>query len=88
MSTMVAELYQALIDAGVTKDVAQKAAESVFSIENAGNLATKADIEKLALATKADLADLKADLIKWNVGTLIAMTALFSTLVTLLKLFA
>jgi hypothetical protein len=30
------------------------------------------------LATKTDLADLKADLIKWNVGTLIAMTALFS----------
>jgi hypothetical protein len=38
--------------------------------------------------TKADLADLKADLIKWNVGTLIAMTALFSTLVTLFKLFS
>lgn len=77
MSTMVTELYQALRAAGVDDTLAKAAAESVLSRDR-----------KEDLATKGDLAELKADLIKWNVGTLIATTALFSTLVTLLKLFA
>jgi hypothetical protein len=47
-------------------------------------LATKADLAELKAATKADLAELKADLIKWNVGTLIAMTGLFTAIVKLL----
>jgi hypothetical protein len=74
---MVTELYQALRAAGVDDDLAKAAAESVLSKDR-----------KEDLATKADLAELKSDLIKWNVGTLIAMTALFSTLITVLKLFA
>jgi hypothetical protein len=36
------------------------------------------------LATKADLADLKSELIEWVVGTLIAMTGLFAAIVKLL----
>jgi hypothetical protein len=36
------------------------------------------------MATKVDIADLKADLIKWNVWTLIAMTSVFAAIVKLL----
>ena len=35
------------------------------------------DIEALRLATKADLAELKTDLIKWMIGTIGFMTTLF-----------
>lgn len=33
------------------------------------------------LATKADLAELKADLIKWNVGAMAILTAIFAAIV-------
>ena len=51
-------------------------------------LATKADvradIDGLRLFTKADLAEFKAEMIKWLVGIAFAQSAL---IVTLLKLF-
>jgi hypothetical protein len=47
-------------------------------------LATKADVTELRLATKADLAELEARVIKWNVGTLVAMTGIFAAIVKLL----
>ena len=40
------------------------------------------DVEDLA--TKKDLLELKVDLIKWNVGTMVAMTGIFGLM---LKLF-
>jgi hypothetical protein len=49
---------------------------------------TKAELTHLQMATRADLAELKAELIKWNVGTLIAMTAIYGGLVAALKIFA
>lgn len=48
--------------------------------------ASEADAEQAAridtsdLATKADLANLKAELIKWNVGTLLALTTIMAAL--------
>lgn len=33
------------------------------------------------LATKGDLSELKADLIKWNLGALALLTAIFATIV-------
>ena len=39
---------------------------------------------KSDLATRVDLAKLEADLIKWNVGAIIAMTAVFAAIVKLL----
>jgi hypothetical protein len=69
---MVAELYDALRKAGVDEDVARAAAKAVLGVE-----------AREHLATKADLAELKAELIKWNVATLVAMTALFSAIVKL-----
>jgi hypothetical protein len=73
MTTVVFELFEALKKAGVDEDTARKAAQAVLATE-----------EREHLATKADLAELKADLIKWNVGTLIAMTGLFTAIVKLL----
>jgi hypothetical protein len=51
-------------------------------------LATKADLEQLRLVTKADLAELKADIIKWMaglvIGSMVAMTGIFAAIVKLL----
>ena len=72
MSTMVTELYEALRKAGVDEQLARDAARAVLAID------ARAD-----LATKADLSDLKADLIKWNVGAMAALTAIFAAIVRL-----
>ena len=72
MSTMVTELYEALRKAGVDEQMARDAARNVLAID------ARAD-----LATKADLSDLKADLIKWNVGAMAALTAIFAAIVRL-----
>jgi hypothetical protein len=76
MSVMVTELYEALRSAGVNDQAAKAAAGAVLAAE-----------ARTDLVTKADLAELKADLIKWNVGTLIALTAIYGGLVTFLKVF-
>lgn len=72
MSSMVAELYDALRKAGVEEQLAKDAARAVLGAE-----------ARTDLATKADLSDLKADLIKWNVGTMAMMTAIFAAIVRL-----
>jgi hypothetical protein len=73
MSTVVAELYDALRTAGVPDDKAMAAAAAVVGADG-----------KSELATKADLSELEARLIKWNVGATIAMTAVFAAIVKLL----
>lgn len=83
MSTVVVELYEALRKAGVDETLARSAASAVVPANALADLATKGDL----LATKSDvkselqeirieIAELKADLIKWNVGTMVALTAL------------
>lgn len=47
------------------------------------DLATKADVEALRIGTRSDLAELKADLITWNVGALAVLTGIFSAIVRL-----
>ena len=47
-------------------------------------LATKADIDSLRLETKADIESVKADLLKWMFGALIAQGGLIVALVKLL----
>jgi len=69
---MVTELYEALRKAGVNEQLARDAARAVLAMD------ARAD-----LATKADLSDLKADLIKWNVGAMAALTAIFAAIVRL-----
>lgn len=68
MSTMVIELYEALLEAGASKEKATKAAEvaSRFAREDGGLLATKADIREL----KEDIRvlDAKMGMMQWIIG--------------------
>ena len=72
MTIMVHELYDALRKAGVDEQLARDAARAVLPAE-----------ARAELATKADLAELKADLIKWNVGAMVGLTAIFAAIVRL-----
>lgn len=83
MAVMVSELYTALRSAGVGEPEARAAAEAVLA-----ELVTKADLQTATAALKADMADLKAELIKVQVGTIVAMTAIYGGLVAVLKVFA
>jgi hypothetical protein len=74
MTQQVAELYTALRKAGVDDDIAARAAKSVIAIE-----------DKETLATKADLAELKADLTWRFIVVIGAQTAVFSAIVAALK---
>jgi hypothetical protein len=72
MTALNTELLDALRKAGVDGETARKAAQAVLGVE-----------AKEQLATKADLVELKTELIKWNVGTMIAMTGIFAAIVKL-----
>jgi hypothetical protein len=92
MSTMLKEVYDALKEAGASEEKASAAAVAVaahsLDREHLAALATKADLEQLRLVTKADLAELKADIIKWMgglvIGSMVAMTGIFAAIVKLL----
>jgi hypothetical protein len=62
------EISRKLQASGLTQKQAEAIAESMLQIPDWGNLATKTDLDALKLATKADLATLKSDLIMWFVG--------------------
>ena len=72
MSVMVSELYEALRKAGVEEAVAASAARAVLAAD-----------ARTDLVTKADLAEMKADLIKWNVGAMAVLTGIFAAIVRL-----
>lgn len=57
-------LYKAFIEVGASEDSATKAAEDVIQVSQLPQLATKADIAVL----KADIANLGTRLVKWMVG--------------------
>ena len=84
MTTMIAELYEALIDAGASEGKAKEAAQ-VLSTEN---LATKSDIAKLDTKLSGQIAELDQKLspkvvklerdmavMKWMLGTTMAGVA-------------
>lgn len=90
MTTLVSELYDALLAAGVEKDVAKKAAQTVISVEDKEQLASKQDIILLRADTKEAIAEVRTEmhalesrLIKWNLGALLALTTIFSAIVKL-----
>jgi hypothetical protein len=122
MSTIVAELYDALRTAGVPEDQARAAAAAVIGVSTQNGYATKADLAAIrgeitelraqvmgkiaelrmevrgeirrltgeieqmraVMATKAELAALEARLVRWNVATIIAMSAVTAAIVKLL----
>lgn len=65
MTTNNLALYKLLVKFGASEDDAARAAT----------------VDTTELATKADLADLKASLIMWMIGVMIAQTGLFLALV-------
>ena len=76
MTTMIAELYEALIDAGASEGKAKEAAQ-VLSTEN--------------LATKSDIAELERDMavMKWMLGaTMGGIAFIFAAVVSIvIKIF-
>lgn len=83
MSTMVAELYDALRKAGVDEQLAKNAAQAVLPSDARIDLATKSDLLALRTEIKADVAEMKVELIKWNVGTMAVLTGIFAAIVRL-----
>ena len=79
MSRMVAELYDALRKAGVDEQLSKEAARAVLPADAINDLATKVDLALL----RTDLAELKVELIKWNVGAMAVLTAIFAAIVRL-----
>ena len=73
MTTMIAELYEALVDAGASEGKAKEAAQ-VLSTEN---LATKSDIAELDQRLSPKIVKLDRDMavIKWMLGTALAGVA-------------
>jgi polyhydroxyalkanoate synthesis regulator phasin len=68
MATMISEVYQAFITAGVPQDQARQAAEAL----SAENLATKADIQ--LLDKRIDNVQAQITLLKWMAGFNLAFT--------------
>lgn len=60
MTTIVFELFEALKKAGVDEETARKAAQAVLATEERERLATKADLAELKAATKADGVAIRA----------------------------
>ncbi len=74
MSTMQTELYDALIEGGVSEAKARAAAEAAVVCPKAGELAAKADL---------GMATLRADLtrLRWMVASNLALTAVYVALI-------
>lgn len=72
MSVMVTELYEALRKVGVDEPTATAAARAVLPVD-----------ARTDLATKADLAEMEARIIKWNVGAMAVLTGIFAAIVRL-----
>ena len=75
-----------LRDAGVPEPQAEAQAAALADAlrQNAGELATKADLKELELRLDAGLEAMKTDLLKWVIGLFIAQVGLFAALVKLL----
>jgi hypothetical protein len=72
-----------LKSAGFTEQQAEIQAEALAEIiEN--NLATKRDLKELETRLMTSIAEIKADMIKWVAGMLVAQAALVAALVKLL----
>jgi hypothetical protein len=72
-----------LRSAGVPEKQAEILAETFAEILEE-RVATKQDLKELELALKHDLANIKAEIIKWVAGMLVAQAAIVATLAKLL----
>lgn len=72
-----------LTDGGFTEKQAETLADEYVALLN-GNLATKTDLAKTAAQLEARIETVKADLLKWMFGAMIAQGGLIVALVKLL----
>ena len=72
---MELEIYSAGVKAGVSEVDAKAAVESINK-----EIDKRYEMHAQQLFTKADGAELKADIIKWSVMTIFAAVGLFATL--------
>jgi hypothetical protein len=80
------EFSKRLEAAGMAPAQAEAIAEAVSEGMPEG-LATKADIGEAFSALRTEMAKTAARIIRWNIGTIIAMTAVFAAVVKLLMNF-
>ena len=77
MTSMVAEVYEAFKDAGVSDEKATAAAKAIAGNEMKEGLATKEDLQVL----RADIHEMEARIIRTMLTTMISMTAIFAAIV-------
>ena len=80
MAQAEAEAIAEAIAEGMTEGLATKQDIAELRV----TMATQQDINELHAAVKIDLAELRTDILRWSVGTIIAMTAVFAAVVKLL----
>ncbi len=62
MTALVVEIYEALRKAGIEEDLARSAAKVVISAEEKEKLATKADLAELKAELKVDIANVRTEI--------------------------
>jgi hypothetical protein len=62
MTTIVVGIYEALKKAGIEEDLARTAARAVIGAEEKEKLATKADLAELKAELRREMAELKAEI--------------------------
>jgi hypothetical protein len=62
MTTLVVEIYEALRKAGIEEDLARSAARAVIGAEEKEKLATKADLAELKAELKVDIANVRTEI--------------------------
>jgi hypothetical protein len=91
---MELELYSALQEAGVSEERAKAVVESIKrEIDQRYSLHSKqgdvekvrADVEKVRSELKIEIANTKTEIIKWNVGAIIAAVGLFATIAKIME---
>ena len=71
---------KSLTGCGFTETQAETLAEGQVALLNS-NLATKADVDALRQETKTEITSLKAELVRWMFGGMVAMTGIFAAIV-------
>jgi len=69
--------------AGISEENARAHADSL-DVALREQVATKADLQESRVAMKADMADIKADILKWMVGTMFVQIGLIVAVIKFL----
>ncbi|MDR0674304.1 MAG: hypothetical protein LBF93_11795 [Zoogloeaceae bacterium] len=76
---MELEIYEAFQAAGIPNDKAKGAVEAINKA-----IDSRYAIHARELATRGDLAEMEARIIKWNIATMIAAIGIFATIIKIM----